>query len=1004
MHTWVRRGLQTALVTGGLLMLGTGIASADENVNPDQPPSPVDAGVSVPTDIGHNAIGTPFGQFDGPSVHRNVSTGDVTGGVQAAKVTNQALPTGNLPTGSLPTGSLPSVPTGSVGTIAGQTNPLMTQAQPALQSAGGHSLFRGNKIVANVVVPVEICGNAVAVGGDAYEDATCSQVAGHQQPITTSGRGDALGGNVVAANPAVPVQVTGNAVGAVGNAFARSVAGQSATTGGDVRTDGDGGTLSGTIAALEWATPVQVADNGVAGAGEAHADSASESDAQSPGSLRTSGNNGTGAGTVAGAPVAVPFQVDGNGLAGIGNATSKSMSTSNSTAGSTNADNIGLWGHPTWVETWGDPSTASGNVAQPQVSGPVSVDDNAGSAIGNTSANSTNNSTNTAGGLSSTTGTGSTGSGNVADAPVALPSSGAGNGVAGIGNSTANHTNNVSSTSGGDTLTNGDHSTLSGNSANVPPAGAVDACGLAAGGAGGAGGTCDNNVTSTTGGYNGATGNGATGSGNIGQTPVSIAPEVYGAAVGGASNVGSTTSENKQVTSGGEPNSNDDNGTLTSNVVSTPTAVPGQVFGQAASVVGNSGSTTDSDTSTIAGGAPNATGHNATGAGNIVYVPTSAPTQAFGDSNTLVGNGSTVTTGQTLSQAGGNAHSDGSGGSVSGNIATLTSDPVDQAFGEAASGVGLSGANTGNTLNSQSGGDTSTNGDNGAVSGNAVAVPDTVADQVFGDAVAAGSRTYANGSSDSSMTSGGQVTSSGHHGSASGNVLTVPAELDPDVFGDAVSSLGNAQGIADNSSVIDNGGDSSTDGSGPLDAYNFNWPLGGDVEVLNAPVPVLGDASTMVEDDSVVNNGYDTASDSTMALPGGFGGLVGYGTTTPDFPQVPTGTVLSSVPQVPSFGAPSVAAPSVAAPSVGAPGVAAPQSAPAAPSLPGLPQVPSVSLVQGAVGNAGQLPVAHAESLPVNDVQNVGSLGQVGSGMAGVSGLTGIAGVLPVAHGLFPNV
>lgn len=42
MQPWARRGLRTAMVTGGLLMLGTGIASANENVNPDLPPSPLD--------------------------------------------------------------------------------------------------------------------------------------------------------------------------------------------------------------------------------------------------------------------------------------------------------------------------------------------------------------------------------------------------------------------------------------------------------------------------------------------------------------------------------------------------------------------------------------------------------------------------------------------------------------------------------------------------------------------------------------------------------------------------------------------------------------------------------------------------------------------------------------------------------------------------------------------------------------------------------------------------
>lgn len=50
MHTWVRRGLPTAIVTSGLLMLGTSIASADETLNPDLrlPSLPGNDALSVP--------------------------------------------------------------------------------------------------------------------------------------------------------------------------------------------------------------------------------------------------------------------------------------------------------------------------------------------------------------------------------------------------------------------------------------------------------------------------------------------------------------------------------------------------------------------------------------------------------------------------------------------------------------------------------------------------------------------------------------------------------------------------------------------------------------------------------------------------------------------------------------------------------------------------------------------------------------------------------------------
>ncbi|MEV6908045.1 hypothetical protein [Amycolatopsis sp. NPDC051071] len=42
MQNWMKYLLQTTVTTGGLLMLGTGIASASENVNPDLPASPLD--------------------------------------------------------------------------------------------------------------------------------------------------------------------------------------------------------------------------------------------------------------------------------------------------------------------------------------------------------------------------------------------------------------------------------------------------------------------------------------------------------------------------------------------------------------------------------------------------------------------------------------------------------------------------------------------------------------------------------------------------------------------------------------------------------------------------------------------------------------------------------------------------------------------------------------------------------------------------------------------------
>jgi hypothetical protein len=59
MQTWAKRGMQTALVTGGLLVLGTSIASASENVNPDRPAPPIDGGFAAPTHIGNEEADAP---------------------------------------------------------------------------------------------------------------------------------------------------------------------------------------------------------------------------------------------------------------------------------------------------------------------------------------------------------------------------------------------------------------------------------------------------------------------------------------------------------------------------------------------------------------------------------------------------------------------------------------------------------------------------------------------------------------------------------------------------------------------------------------------------------------------------------------------------------------------------------------------------------------------------------------------------------------------------------
>src|SRR5688572_13081845 len=208
MQTWAKRGIQSAFVTGGLLMLGTGIASAQENVNPDAAPSPVDAGVSVPVLVDQNNLGTPVKNLNVPKIDRTISTDRVT----------SAVP---------------------VRTAAPVAHPLIRQAAERVQGTAAQGLFRGNTIQAHVDAPINICGNAIAVLGNSEAAGDCTQETHRDGTIVTNGAGQALAGNVVAVNHVLPVQITGNAIAAGGNATTATDAKQVSTTGGPITTNGD---------------------------------------------------------------------------------------------------------------------------------------------------------------------------------------------------------------------------------------------------------------------------------------------------------------------------------------------------------------------------------------------------------------------------------------------------------------------------------------------------------------------------------------------------------------------------------------------------------------------------------------------------------------------------------------------------------------------------------------------------------------------------------------------
>lgn len=860
MQTWAKRGIQSALVTGGLLMLGTGIASAQENVSPDAAPPLIDGAVIVPIDIEDNALGTILvGQRELPELHREISTTELTG-----------------------------------------ANPLVRGVHEGTGSGTTSGITRGNTVQPDIIVPIHICGNAIAALGNATVETDCVQSTQYPDPITTDGSGDALSGIVVAAVEIIPVQVTGNAIAAVGNAEATTTAVQDTSSGGDITTSGEDGTLSGIIVASQSALPVQLTNNAVAGAGNATTDSSADNTAEALGSLTTNGDRSAGSGNVVAAPLAPIVAVNGNSVAGAGNADSIAENAATATAGSTTVGDLD--DVPRYITTNGGEAVLAGTVAQPALAGPVSVDDNAVAGAGNGDASSATANDADAGGFSTTSGNDGSASGTVADAPIALPVSGGGNAVSAIGNTTAEHINDTEANAGGNTTTSGDRSVLGATTVSAAPAGAVDLCGDTVAGGGGAVADCENNVTSEAGGYNGTTGNDAIGGGNIGQAPVAVPAEVFGAAVGAAGTPTSTVSEDKDIRAGGTPNSSDDNGTVSSNVVTAPTAVGAQVFGDAVALVGNPNTATDSDTTLTAGGPSAATGKHGAASGNIVQAPTSNPAQVFGNTVIGAGNGGSVVDSTLASTSGGDATSNGEHGAAAGNVVSADEASQIQVFGDTVSAVANAASEASNDYSSVSGGDVTTTGDNGSVSGNGVGAAAAAPVGVFGDTVAGAGHADSNTISDTAVAAGGDHTTSAEDASLSGNLVTVPANAVPGVFGEPVAAAGGiAHSNSDSVLLSESGGDTETSGNGgSLTAHDITVPAEAAAQVYDVPVEVVGeataattDATTQLTGDEAEGVGTADATDAVRGidLPVGVDSLMG-ATAVPN---------LSGLANLPSF-------------------------------------------------------------------------------------------------------
>ncbi|MEV5411041.1 chaplin family protein [Thermopolyspora sp. NPDC052614] len=234
MRTWAKGSRPAALLAVGVMALGgNGAALADTSGDHSiGGGNQVNLPITLPVDISGNAVGV-AGEAEGQS----------RGGAVAV---------------------------GGGGSGAGGN-----------RTSGRSSVLGGNQIVAPITAPINACGNAVAVLGESEADCKggAKAVSGGRGGSgaggnRTSGRSSVLGGNQVVAPITAPINACGNAVAIFGEAVAGCKGGAKAVTGGGRgaggnRTSGTSSVLGGNQVVAPITVPINVCGNSVAAFGQA---------------------------------------------------------------------------------------------------------------------------------------------------------------------------------------------------------------------------------------------------------------------------------------------------------------------------------------------------------------------------------------------------------------------------------------------------------------------------------------------------------------------------------------------------------------------------------------------------------------------------------------------------------------------------------------------------------------------------------------------------------------
>jgi len=346
MSKYVSRGLALVLFTGGLTLLGAGIANAADTTGDDGLLSgtQIVAPITAPVEVAGNAISVLGDSLSGgaaapapapapapvpaPAPAAPVSTtgsDSVLGGTQA--VVEATVPV-------TVQGNAISVLGDSAATAApAAAAPAAAPAAPATAptTSGSDGILGGTQVLPTVSVPVNLGGNAISVLGDSSSEGASAPAASApassapaSSGATTTGGDSVAGGTQILPNVTVPVNLGGNAISVLGDSSSEgsttTTAGPSGTAGSGATTSGSDGIAGGTQVAPDIALPVTVGGNAISILGDA-ASTGSSTSTETEGTsddVTTSGNGGVLGGTQIIPSIALPITIGGNAISVLG--------------------------------------------------------------------------------------------------------------------------------------------------------------------------------------------------------------------------------------------------------------------------------------------------------------------------------------------------------------------------------------------------------------------------------------------------------------------------------------------------------------------------------------------------------------------------------------------------------------------------------------------------------------------------------------------------------------